>query len=69
MRPQENPLQSVRTIELSFIHEFGANCYEFLRDDAFDIPKEKIQPSAKPIIAPINISHRASKSTPHHVME
>jgi len=27
----QNPLQSAQTIELCFIHEFGANCYEFLR--------------------------------------
>jgi protein-arginine kinase activator protein McsA len=26
-------------VELCFIHEFAAECYEFLRDDAFDISR------------------------------
>ena len=26
------------TLELCFIHEFAAECYEFLRKDAFDVP-------------------------------
>ena len=30
-RPGKNPLQSAATSELCFIHEFGAECYEFLR--------------------------------------
>jgi hypothetical protein len=36
--PWQNRLQSAPTIELCFIHEFAANCYEFLRNYAFDIP-------------------------------
>jgi hypothetical protein len=38
VRPQQNPLRSARTMELCFIHEFAANCYEFLRNGAFDKP-------------------------------
>jgi hypothetical protein len=29
----QNPLRSARTIELCFIHEFEANCYEFLEGE------------------------------------
>jgi hypothetical protein len=30
--PRQNRLQSAPTIELCFIHEFAANCYEFLAE-------------------------------------
>lgn len=36
--PGQNRLQSAPTIELCFIHEFAANCYEFLRHHVFDEP-------------------------------
>ena len=38
IRPKQNPLQSAPTMELCFIHEFATNCYEFLRNYAFDKP-------------------------------
>jgi hypothetical protein len=31
VRPKQNPQQSAPTLELSFIHESAANCYEFLK--------------------------------------
>jgi len=36
--PGQNPLQSAPTIELCFIHEIAANCYEFLPNCGFAAP-------------------------------
>jgi hypothetical protein len=44
IRPKQNPLQSAPTTELCFIHEFAANCYEFLRNVPLIYPKLKNEP-------------------------